>query len=511
MSVDLSVSSVFYPVLMVITALAGMIAVRFGFQRGRELRPSIRDFYASSRLAAFYHRSRLIPVTMALAAFGIWLVFQQWSALQGNYQQFKPFFLLFGGLFFFQLVLATFSGSFRARSQAETDRADLTRVIVVVPVYNESETSLREGLESFFYQTHLPAEIHIVDDGSRDDYVDLQNWFLSRASAMEIAATWTKQPNAGKRMAQDTAFSKITDATNAIIVTIDSDGVLAPDAIEKGLIPFRDPQVQSVAGIVVAKNAQDNALARFTDLIFVAGQQLIDRAAMSVFGNVLVNSGGLAFYRPEVIADARASGYVSERFFGREIQFSDDSYLTLFALMRGKTVQQTSTFVFADMPVTFSHHIRQQLRWNRGSFIRSWWRLRHLKVWSYGFIRQVLGYVVFFSMMVIILQIFVLEPLVSGSLPPWQFFVIPILLAFVQNTRYFSVRRNDMSLRSQIGTYLLTPVAVLWSLFVLRPLRLWGFATCLKTGWNTRTSVEIERSTDRIASAIKPVVKSPAI
>ncbi|MFF5217550.1 hypothetical protein [Micromonospora sp. NPDC000442] len=50
--------------------------------------------------------------------------------------------------------------------------------------------------------------------------------------------------------------------------------------------------------------------------------------------------------------------------------------MTLFVMVRGRTVQQPTAFAFALMPNRFGHLCRMYLRWMRGSFIRSWWRVR---------------------------------------------------------------------------------------------------------------------------------------
>lgn len=44
---------------------------------------------------------------------------------------------------------------------------------------------------------------------------------------------------------------------------------------------------------------------------------------------------------------------------------------------------------------------------------------------------------------------------------------------------------------SQLATWALAPVAALWAFFVLRPVRWYAMATCLRTGWGTRADVEV--------------------
>jgi hyaluronan synthase len=488
-----SATSAFYPLVGFLAILIAIVFIKLRFHKHKKLH-NHRKKSLGEKLGAYYTSSRSILIMFALSALLAYAGWQLWSISVGYAPEFKPFYIVFGVLFIAQLVVAAFQKPFKIRSHAESIKH--FKPVIIVPVYNESEASLREGLESFFEQTVLPKEIHIVDDGSEGDYEKTRVWFEKTAAKRGVHATWTKQTHAGKRQAHATALSYATMDDDSIIVTIDSDSSLDKHAIEEGLKPFTDPSVQSVAGLVIARNAQKNLLARVTDLIFVSSQQLIDRAFMSRFGSVLVNSGGLAFYRASVIKKSIENGYLEEEFFGRPVVFSDDSFLTLFALLDGHAVQQPSAIVFTDMPVTISHHVRQQLRWARGSFIRGCWRLRHLTIGSFGHFRQALGWLVFVSFAVIVVQLAVFIPLTTGKLPPVELVIVPVIFSFLAGTRYLTIRRSDMNRASQIFTYLLSPVAGLWSLFVLRLIRFYGVITCLKTGWGTRQKVEVLRHTD---------------
>ncbi|MCM1977164.1 glycosyltransferase family 2 protein, partial [Streptomyces sp. G1] len=285
------------------------------------------------------------------------------------------------------LLLATQTVMYHCeRPRRVTPRArrqlDAMHVAVLLPVYNEDPGFLRLGLESFLTQTRRPDSVHIVDDGSTSgDYRLLRAWWLEAAAAHGITTTWERQPNAGKRHAQAAAARQAPDAD--VFVTVDSDSALAPNALEELLLPFAKARVQSVAGIVLATNHRRNLLTRVTDLWFVTGQ-LTDRSALSAMGSVLVNSGPLAAYRAPVVRD-NLDSYLNETFMGRPVMFSDDSLLTLYALLRGQAVQQPTAVVFTALPEKPSHFLRMYCRWMRGSTIRSVWRFRYLPLsgWPY--------------------------------------------------------------------------------------------------------------------------------
>jgi hyaluronan synthase len=408
------------------------------------------------------------------------------SALEGHGSEFYTVFFLAFLLLVWQTVLC-----FLERPYVVTcdQRAALARrrVVVNVPCYNEDPDALRACLASMLHQTRPPDLVHVVDDGSSVDYAAVRRWFERSAARAGVPTRWSRQPNAGKRRAQGVTVAGTPDAD--FYVTVDSDAVLDPHAIEEGLKPFADPRVQSVAGVVMLTNLRRNLLTRATELWFVVGQ-LIDRSAMSTMGGVLVNSGALAFYRGELLR-RHLDGYLNESFFGRAVELSDDSMLTIYALTEGRAVQQPTAFAFTLMPDRYDHHRRQYVRWMRGAFIRSWWRFRYLPLGSYAYWNHLLGWVQLALSTATFLTFFVYVPIaVDPGLLPY-FLVVPLLVGYGQGLRYFVIRRADVSLAEQVQVYLLTPVVALYSFFVLRVLRYYAIATCLRTGWGTRAQVEV--------------------
>lgn len=370
-----------------------------------------------------------------------------------------------------------------ARQQRQLDRL---RVTVNVPVYNEDPDALRLMIASLFGQSRLPNSIQIVDDGSACDYTEVIAEFEAIASFYPtVDASWERIKNGGKRHAQLVTFG--SDQAADIFVTLDSDTVLDEAAIEEGLKPFADPRVASVAGVLLTLNATHNIFTRLTDT-WLTTFQTNTRSAWSRLGCVLINSGGLSFYRARIVR-AAVPAYTSETFAGREVRFSDDSMLTLFALLEGRTVQQPTAFAFTVMPDNISHHVRQQLRWMRGNVIRSFWWFRYLPLYGLAFWQAILAWAMFTVMTALLVDLFIVGPALGHPVPvPY----LPLFLAitYVSGARSLTVRRSDMSRRAQLAAYSLMPVISLWTTIVLRTLRLYSTATVLRTGWGTRSQVE---------------------
>lgn len=369
-------------------------------------------------------------------------------------------------------------------------------VVVPVPVYNEAPDLLWRCLSSLLGQERLPNHVFVVDDGSTDaDYAEVRAAFVRLAQGTGVKVSWLRTRNRGKRHAQGEVARRTPEAD--VYLTVDSDAYLPRNAVTELLKPFADAGVQSVAGVVLASNSRRNFLTRFTDLWFVTGQ-LVDRSAQSTMGSVLVNSGPLAAYRGGVVRDFLDT-YLNETFFGRKVEFSDDSMLTIFALSRGKAVQQPTAYALTSMPETFNHHLRQYLRWMRGAFIRSWWRFKYLRVSGYAFWSHLMGWVQMAISTVLFGYLFIVQPVILREFSPWLL-LVPLLIGYAQALRYLSFRRSDETIWSQLATLALSPVSTLWMFFVLRPVRWYAMATCLKTGWGTRQKVEIG-SAPAIASA----------
>lgn len=430
----------------------------------------------------------VLAATVAVVACAAWALRRAYSveaAVAGHGNRLSFIFTLAFIALVWQMILCNLERPYKVTAVQAGELRRL-RTLVHVPVYNEDAAYLGQCLESVFRQTWLPGFVSVTDDGSAVDYSAAEARFREAAAAAGVPVEWVRTPNQGKRHAQGVAVRGHPEAD--VFITVDSDTTLDPRAIEEGLKPLADPRVHSVAGMILPRNSQKNFLTRVIDMWWTPSQ-LVDRSSLSAMGAVLVNSGVLAFYRGGLMRD-NLDGYLNETFFGRPVEFSDDSILTMYALERGRAVQQPTAFAFTAMPENMSHHARQYVRWMRGAMIRSFWRFRYLRASGYAFWAHVIGWVQWVLATCVFWTLFVVEPAVTRR-PDWALMAVPVLIAYGQGLRYFTVRRSDQSRWSQLATYLLTPVTALWVFFGLRVIRWYGMATCLKTGWGTRKKIEV--------------------
>lgn len=377
-----------------------------------------------------------------------------------------------------QWVVSWFEKPFTA-SAGEQEKLDRLKVTVNIPVYNEEPEVLDRVLYALFTQTRLPDRVQVVDDGSKVNYGAVRDYWLAK-SPQSVEFSWYRQANAGKKRAQVRTF--LGDDAD-IFITLDSDTTLARDAIAEGVKPFADERIHSVAGIELAWNYGTSLLTRIKGVNALIWQFTTCSAQSVAGGQLLVNRGTFALYRGNMIRDT-INSYIGETFCGNPVMLGDDTMLTLFALGRGRAVQQPSAMCFAIYPETLSHTLRQWVRWMRGTNLRTLWRFRYLPLssWSYWYtLLTTWGYLAFVSVLIGI----------AVDWPESRSFAVTALYisatwAWIVATRMFAIKRSDQRLIDRVEAFALVPVALLWLTLILRPIRLYGAVTVHKQGWVTR-------------------------
>ena len=110
-------------------------------------------------------------------------------------------------------------------------------VSVLIPVYN-GERYLAEAIRSVLDQTHPPAELIVVDDGSTDGSAQVAQGFA--------AVRYVRQENAGQPAALNHGVEL---ATGQFLAFLDADDVWVPDKLAVQLEAFEsDPSLDMVFG-----------------------------------------------------------------------------------------------------------------------------------------------------------------------------------------------------------------------------------------------------------------------
>jgi N-acetylglucosaminyltransferase len=261
----------------------------------------------------------------------------------------------------------------RKRGRVAATAGHLPSVDVLVPCYNEDPDVLAACLGSIAAQEY-PGDIrvHIVDDGSPN-----------RSALEPVYAEFTARPqfrliafpsNRGKRQAQAAA---IEGSQAEIVITVDSDTVIAPDGVRRLVAGFEDPLVGAAMGEMLAANATANVLTRLIDMRYwYACNQ--ERAAQSHFGAVLCCSGPFSAYR-RTILEKVLDDYLHHTFRGRPSLHGEDRHLTNLMLRSGmRTVYVSDAKSRTVVPDRLRPFLRQQLRWSRSVYRDTLWMTRRL-------------------------------------------------------------------------------------------------------------------------------------
>jgi hyaluronan synthase len=373
---------------------------------------------------------------------------------------------------------------------ADDEGAGELFVSIVIPVFNEEPELLRRNLASIRHQSRPPDRVWIIDDGSSQNTCAhlAQQFAAEQQEGHQVDVRVVVKPrNEGKRRALVEAFR--TDADAEVFFTVDSDTILDLHAISEGIAAFRDPQVFAIAGVLGGHNRDQNLLTKVVEMEFTGGF-LLNRAAMSRVGTVLVTCGSLAAYRAEICRD-HIDDLLNERFLGAPVSNGDDRKLTQFALRRGRVVTQESCLGKVALPQSLGHLLRQRLRWST-SFLRgTLFMLRTMPLNRLAFWLSLLHAGEFLAQAVILLGVVTYGAVVGWSNLALIATAILLPRTLLRHRRYWQSTLVDRSKVGPVEYFSLSALATLLSVVVLMPLRFLALLHLRSSHWRTRESVEV--------------------
>jgi cellulose synthase/poly-beta-1,6-N-acetylglucosamine synthase-like glycosyltransferase len=187
---------------------------------------------------------------------------------------------------------------------------DRLAVTAIVPAFNEADW-LGATIESLQRQTAPPVEIIVVDDCSEDG---------TGAVAASFGARVVRPPqNTGSKAgAQTFALRQVrTD----LVLAIDADTVLAPDALERIVAALEDPDVAAASGFVLPRRVRSLwERGRYVEYLFAFGflKQIQD-----YYDTPLISSGCFSLYRADTL---RALGGWSGRTMAEDMDLTWSLY-----------------------------------------------------------------------------------------------------------------------------------------------------------------------------------------
>jgi poly-beta-1,6 N-acetyl-D-glucosamine synthase len=248
------------------------------------------------------------------------------------------------------LGLAAFDYWTQAAEPARPSAAQMPFVSIIVPAFNEGPM-IAQVLESLLAVQYPRFEVIVVDDGSSDQTFLRALPFRRRAEVQYRVLT---KSNGGKF---DALNHGIAQARGEIVVCIDGDSLLHPDALRHCVAHFADPRIGAVAGNVRVAN-RGTGWSALQALEYVVGYGVAKRA-QSAARAVAIVPGPLGAFRKSALS--QVNGYDGDT-------FAEDFDLTMKLLGAGwHIVYEPRAVVFTEAPERTLELLRQRYRWTRGS------------------------------------------------------------------------------------------------------------------------------------------------
>jgi peptidoglycan-N-acetylglucosamine deacetylase len=275
--------------------------------------------------------------------------------------QWSRFFI--GTIFFLGIVMvsgrAVIIGLLALIEKLRPDHAAMPNppptVTVLIPAHNE-ESVIVQTVTSVLASDLKDLRIIVVNDGSADRTGELLDENFSRQPRVRII----HQVNRGKAAALNLAMSL---ADTDIVVTIDADTEIEPDAISKLVRHFSDPKVGAVAGNVKVGN-RSRWLTRWQALEYITSQNM-EKRAFDLLNCITVVPGALGAWRKKAIE--AAGGITADT-------VAEDADLTIAIRRLGWRISyDEEAIAWTEAPETAGQLIRQRFRWTFGT-LQSFWK-----------------------------------------------------------------------------------------------------------------------------------------
>jgi len=245
-------------------------------------------------------------------------------------------------------------GARRARCVPPPPLPNQPLVSVLIAAYNEQPV-IERTLRAVLASTYKPIEVIVVDDGSTDGTAEEVGHRFGHDPRVHLI----RQSNRGKGAALNRALQI---AQGELLICIDADTILAPDAIERLVAHFADPTVGAVAGNVRVGNAE--GVLPLWQMIEYTTSQNLDRRAGALLNAVFVVPGALGAWRKHAVR--QVGGYETDT-------LAEDMDLTWRIRMAGWRIEnEAHAHAYTEVPTTLRAFLKQRFRWSYGTLQCLW-------------------------------------------------------------------------------------------------------------------------------------------
>jgi peptidoglycan-N-acetylglucosamine deacetylase len=283
---------------------------------------------------------------------------------------------------------------------------------VLIPAHNE-QSVIVQTVHSVLDSDFEDLRVIIIDDGSTDSTGALLDEHFGDDARVHII----HQVNRGKPAALSAGLAS---ANTEIVVTIDADTEIEPDAISKLMRHFSDPLVGAVAGNVKVGN-RSRWLTRWQALEYITSQNM-EKRAFDLLNCITVVPGALGAWRRKAVE--AAGGITADT-------VAEDADLTIAIRRLGWRISyDEEAIAWTEAPETPGVLIRQRFRWTFGT-LQSFWKhkdtLFRPKYGTLGWIAlpNIFLFQVVLPLISPVIDLLFLGAVVLWALEKWHFPYIP--------------------------------------------------------------------------------------
>lgn len=343
---------------------------------------------------------------------------------------------------------------------------------VVIPSYNEHVDAVVATIRSLREQTRTPDVVYVVDDGSTDRSGIGELMFRATLSDMRVEIL-PMAANRGKRFAQAEAWKSERCSLWALI---DSDTTLSPDAMERMVATFADPDIHAATSLILPR--QRGGLLQAIQEIEYGKGQLVDRLMCNWLGAVPSISGGFSMVREHVVQQ-NIEAYL-DGWWGQHM--GDDRHVCILANVTGKVIEVPEAMSWTAVPDTLPKLLKQRTRWAKSPYLATVWAVRKL-----GWKARITKVVLYFMAMRLVSYVFfalLLTTMTAHLAQVWYFLMYLAVFSWLRSFSYLTIPHPEP--RYQYLCWLIAPVSQVFSLLVYIPVQLYALVTVRKGGWGTR-------------------------
>ena len=219
---------------------------------------------------------------------------------------------------------------------------------VVIAGHNEAG-NIRNVVISMREQSHPPAEILVVSDGSTDA---MRKELTKLYDAGLIQAAHHVDLRGGKAASLNLIMSFVN---TEFIAQVDCDSSFDRHAMRRALETMADQKIGVVSGNIVPRNDRQNLLTSLQAIEYLISISL-GRQASDLLNQVSIASGAFTVYRRAALLDT----------VGLDAGSGEDLDITLKMRQRKWHVRfEPEAICFTDVPSNLSALTKQRLRWER--------------------------------------------------------------------------------------------------------------------------------------------------